>query len=143
MKSTTPDHQSAVPADPWSFEADSLSDLLKSDDQHGLSTAEAGRRLQHYGPNRFEHKKEPAPIKILLKQFSSPLILILCAAVVLTASLQEWLDTIIIGLAVLVNAVLGFVQEYKAERALATLGTYINHRTRVIRDGEEQEIDAR
>lgn len=130
-------------AAPWSVEPDALvSDLTTSTD-NGLPETEAQQRLQQFGPNEFEKTTQASPIKIFIKQFYSPLILILCAAIVLTASLQEWLDTIIIAFAVLVNAILGFVQEYKAERALATLGTYINHRTRVIRNGTEKEIDAK
>jgi Ca2+-transporting ATPase len=66
----------------------------------------------------------------------------LCAAIVLTASLQEWLDAAIISFAVIVNAVLGFIQEYKAEKAIGSLRSYITDRTRVVRNGKEIEIDA-
>lgn len=131
------------PSAPWSHDVATVVSQLNTNSDRGLSEAEARTRLSQYGPNEFTNHHEVSPIKLLLKQFASPLILILCAAIMLTASLSEWLDTAIIGVAVLVNAILGFIQEYKAERAIATLGSYINDRTRVIRAGKEVEVDAR
>ncbi len=132
-----------IPSDPWSHKIDAVADRLQSDAKAGLSTAEVAARTKQFGQNEFSKTSQASPVQIFLRQFYSPLILILCAAILLTASLGEWLDTAIIGFAVLVNAVLGFMQEYKAERALSALSSYINDRTRVVRSGEEIEIDAK
>ncbi len=133
----------SLPRSAWSDNESELLSSLESDVKIGLSTKEVLSRRQQFGTNDFSHAKQTGPIRILAKQFSSPLIIILCIAVVITASLSEWLDTIIIGFAVLVNAVLGFIQEYKAEKAIDSLKTYVTHRSRVIRDGIDREADPR
>lgn len=132
-----------LPQSPWSDDVTEAISAVSSDAKAGLSTAEVSARQKMFGENIFESRKTKGPLTILLHQFVSPLIIILCVATLITASLQEWLDTIIIAFAVLVNAALGFIQEYKAEQAIADLRSYITHRTRVIRDGEEREIDPR
>jgi len=132
-----------LPTSPWSDPAPAIITELETDIDIGLTSNEAAARLKQYGENIFESTKTKGPFKIFLNQFISPLIIILCIAVVITAALQEWIDTIIIAFAVLVNAVLGFAQEYKAEQAISDLKSYITHRTRVIRDGNEIEIDPR
>ncbi len=132
-----------LPTSPWSDTIDETINNLSTSPEKGLSSDEAKNRLRLYGENIFESTKTKGPIKIFLHQFISPLIIILCIAVVITAALQEWLDTIVIAFAVIVNAVLGFVQEYKAEQAISDLRSYITHRTRIIRDGKEIEIDPR
>jgi magnesium-transporting ATPase (P-type) len=128
---------------PWSDSIDETAQSLTSSLNDGLTNEEAKERLKQYGQNIFEATKVKSPATILLNQFVSPLIIILCVAVVITATLQEWIDTIVIAFAVLVNAVLGFVQEYKAEQAISDLRSYITHRTRIIRNGEEIEVDPR
>jgi len=128
--------------DPWAQEPSELATQFTSSLTGGLTQTTATKRRQEVGDNVFEENEGPSALYLLGKQFVSPLILILCAAIVLTASLGEWLDTAIIGFAVLVNAVLGFVQEYKAEQAIANLRSYITERARVIRNGAETEIDA-
>jgi len=132
-----------VPHSPWSDSTDELKSQLVTDLSKGLTEAEAKGRLKKAGENIFESSKEKSPLSIFLQQFTSPLIIILCIAVVITAVLAEWLDTFIIAFAIIVNAILGFVQEYKAEKAIADLRSYITHRTRIIRDGHEFEIDPR
>jgi len=132
-----------LPSSSWSDTIEESLTQLNSSAENGLSDNEAQQRLKAYGENIFESSKTKGPIKIFLHQFISPLIIILCVAVVITAALQEWLDTIIIAFAVLVNAVLGFLQEYKAEQAISDLRSYITHRTRIIRNGQEIEVDPR
>jgi Ca2+-transporting ATPase len=133
----------SLPHSPWSDTVDETIANLQTNQKTGLPDAEAAARLKAFGENVFEASKTKGPVRIFLHQFVSPLIIILCIAVVITASLQEWIDTIVIAFAVLVNAVLGFVQEYKAEQAISDLRSYITHRTRIIRDGKEMEIDPR
>jgi len=128
--------------EPWAHDPSAIAPLLTSSLTQGLTDLAASASLITYGANAFAEAKTKSPISILLHQFISPLILILCAAIVLTASLQEWLDAAIISFAVIVNAVLGFIQEYKAEKAISSLRSYITERTRVIRNGKEIEIDA-
>jgi Ca2+-transporting ATPase len=129
-------------SDPWAQEPSELAPLFSTSLENGLTETAANQRRKEVGDNIFEESEGPSVLYLLGKQFISPLILILCAAIVLTASLGEWLDTAIIGFAVLVNAILGFIQEYKAEQAIANLRSYITERARVIRNGAETEIDA-
>ena len=131
----------SLPHNPWSDPASDITDALGVTLESGLSDEAARSRLHEHGENVFEAKDERGALSIFLQQFANPLILLLCLAVVFTAALGEWLDTSIIAFAVIINAVLGFVQEYKAERAISDLRSYITHRTRVIRNGREIEID--
>lgn len=128
--------------DPWAQDPSNIADEYASSVTKGLTETTAAQRFKECGANIFEENNAPSVWYLLGKQFVSPLILILCAAIVLTASLNEWLDTAIIGFAVLVNAILGFIQEYKAEQAIANLRSYVTERARVVRNGRETEIDA-
>jgi magnesium-transporting ATPase (P-type) len=128
--------------DPWTKDINSLATELKTSPDRGLTNTTAATIRAQIGTNEFAEAEGKSISSILIHQFISPLILILCAAIVLTASLQEWLDAAIISFAVIVNAVLGFIQEYKAEQAISNLRSYITERTRVIRNGQEIEIDA-
>jgi Ca2+-transporting ATPase len=132
-----------LPHSPWSDSLEEIESSLETNFAKGLSEAEATKRLKQFGENIFEASNKKSPWSILGRQFASPLIIILCVAVGITAFLHEWLDTIIIAFAVIINAILGFIQEYKAEKAIDSLHSYITHRTRVIRDGREFEIDPR
>lgn len=130
-----------LPHNPWSDSEEELVEQLQTDVHKGLSDEQVSARLKQFGKNEFRAAVSVGPVKIFIRQFVSPLIIILCIAVLITAALSEWIDTIIIGFAVLVNAVLGFVQEYKAEKAIDSLKSYITERTRVIRNGVDQEVD--
>ena len=132
-----------VPHSPWSDSAEEVASKLATSTVKGLPEIETKARLKQVGENIFESTKEKSATTIFLQQFTSPLIVILCIAVGITAVLHAWLDTFIIAFAVIVNAVLGFVQEYKAEKAISDLRSYITYRTRIIRDGHEFEIDPR
>ncbi|MHB1316785.1 MAG: cation-translocating P-type ATPase [Minisyncoccota bacterium] len=109
---------------------------------HGLSSKEVENRLGQFGRNIFKNKEKVGPFSIFIKQFSSPLIFLLLGAVVLTIILSEWIDASVILCAIIINVGLGFYREYHAENTLDSLVTYIKDRTRVIRDGREQEIDS-
>ena len=110
--------------------------------QTGLTEKEAGSRLQKYGSNIFHNKEKINVAALFLKQFLSPLIFLLLGAGILTGILHEWINSVMIALAVLLNIGLGFFHEYHAENTLDKLTTYIKDRTRVIRDGKEEEIDS-
>ncbi len=132
-----------TPHSPWADTLPEVENTLATNLEKGLSTLEVQARLLQFGENIFETEQKKGPLRIFLQQFTSPLILMLVAAVLLTAYLGEWLDSGIIALAIVINAVLGFYQELKAEKAIADLRSYITERTRVIRDGHEMEIDPR
>lgn len=125
----------------WSLSVDETLKTLETT-HDGLSDAEVQFRLRHFGPNTLVRERRFTPLGLIVRQFTSPLIFILIAAACLTILLREWVDTTVILLAILVNAGLGFYQEFRAENALEKLNTYVRERARVIRNGSEQEIDS-
>lgn len=126
---------------PWSVETDEIFTHFESTHK-GLSDEEALQRLKLYGNNSFHSHDKKSAFKIFLQQLTSPLIFILIAAAVITAILNEWVEVVVISLAVIINAGLGFYREYHAENTLEKLSSFIKDRTRVIRGGYEQEIDS-
>ncbi len=106
----------------------------------GLSSDEARRRLERIGPNRLADVPPPSPLVILGHQFASPLIGALGAAALIAAVLGEWIDATVIAAALALNAVFGFVQEWRAERAIRSLLRYLTPKARVVRDGAERVI---
>ncbi len=109
----------------------------------GLSQEEAKRRLGEFGPNELVEKKKVSAWQLFLAQFKNFLIIILLVAVALSAVLGEVTDAIVIAVIVVFAAGLGFVQEYRAERAMAALKRMAAPTATVIRDGKEIEIPAR
>ncbi|KKS32130.1 MAG: ATPase, P-type (Transporting), HAD superfamily, subfamily IC [Parcubacteria group bacterium GW2011_GWC2_42_12] len=117
-------------------------EILETNAESGLSAQEAEDRLNAFGRNTFETSKRTGKIKIFLSQLKSPLILILIVAGMVTLGISHYRDAVFIFIAVVVNSILGFWQENKAENALAQLKTYLKQRARVIREGKEREINA-
>ena len=119
-------------------------DLLAalSGSTHGLSQDEAADRLKNYGPNAMPKAKPPSIIHVFIHQFISPLIYILVAAAAFSIMIQEWSDALFIGAVLLVNAIIGTIQEHSAQRAAAALAQLVTTNCRVLRDGESYEIDA-
>ena len=115
---------------------------LNTDPEQGLSTQEAQARLERFGPNRITQKGGTPMWLLFLKEFNQPLIYILLGASVITAFLNEWVDSIVIFGVVLVNAIIGFIQEVKAMRAIEALTQGLSRQATVIRDGEKQQVDA-
>jgi magnesium-transporting ATPase (P-type) len=109
--------------------------------EYGLTATEAKERLQKFGPNKLAEAEKINPLKILLHQFKSPLIYILLIAAVVTFFLQEYKDTGVIGAVLLLNAIIGFIQEYKAEKQVRALKKMVVAKARVLRDGKEVEIN--
>ncbi len=116
-------------------------DLLKTSPE-GLSTEEAEERLSRYGYNKLTEKKPVSPIVRFLLQFHNLLIYVLLGASAITALMQEWVDSAVIFGVVVINAIIGFIQESKAEQALASLKRMLSLRATVIRGGKEMEIPA-
>ncbi|MCA1604961.1 MAG: HAD-IC family P-type ATPase, partial [Acidobacteria bacterium] len=108
----------------------------------GLTSAEAAKRLEEHGPNELQAAGGVSPWTILLEQFKNVLIIILLFATALSASLGHGLEAIAITVIVLFAVVLGFVQEYRAERAIEALREMAAPLARVIRDGRERRLNA-
>ncbi|WP_026379087.1 HAD-IC family P-type ATPase [Afifella pfennigii] len=108
----------------------------------GLSAEEARRRLAEHGPNRLPEPAKRSPILRFLSQFHNVLIYVLIVAAAVTAGLQHWVDTGVILAVVLVNAVIGFVQEGRAEEAMEAIRGMLAPRSAVLRDGSRQSVDA-
>jgi len=122
--------------------ADEIQDLLGSDPEKGLDIFEVKHRQGHFGPNVITAKKGRGPLLRFLLQFHQPLIYILIAAGLITAALQEWVDSGVVFGVVLVNAVIGFIQESKAVRAIEALARTVITEATVLRAGEKQRISA-
>lgn len=108
----------------------------------GLSSKEAAIRLAKYGPNELRQKKGPGSLSIFAAQFRSPLIIILIIAAAISYFLESMLDAVVIILIVILNSILGFVQEYRAEKAMEALKRLVSSRCVAIRDGKSMDIDA-
>src|SRR3989344_685634 len=111
------------------------------DQLQGLTSSEAKRRLEKYGRNVLPEKPPPSLIAIYLTQLKNPLVYILLAAAIVTFFLGDFSDTAIIFFVVLVNSILGFIQEKKANSALESLKALIHPKVDVIRDGEKIKLD--
>ncbi|MFZ5447972.1 MAG: cation-translocating P-type ATPase [Thermodesulfobacteriota bacterium] len=109
--------------------------------EQGLTEAEARERLGQIGPNKLAEAEKISRLKILLHQFTSPLIYILLIAAVVTFFLQEYKDTGVIAAVLLLNALIGFIQEYKAEKQVQALKKMVVAKARVLREGKEVEIN--
>lgn len=106
----------------------------------GLSTEEAEKRLLEYGPNKLEEEKRESPLKVFLSQFKDFLIILLLAATTISFLLGEVLDAVIILAIVILSAVLGFVQEYRSQKAVESLKKLAAFQANVLRDGKPQKI---
>lgn len=109
----------------------------------GLSDATASERLTRHGPNELDAAKPVRPWQVFLRQFSDLMIIVLMAAAVISGFLGDPVDTVAILAIVFINAVLGFVQEYRAEKALTALRKMSAPVAVVLRDGERKQIAAR
>jgi magnesium-transporting ATPase (P-type) len=108
----------------------------------GLGDREAAKRLERYGPNRIDPPVPTAYWKILVRQFRSPLIYVLLAAGAVALMLGEIADAIFIAAVLLLNALIGFVNEFRADREVYSLATLVTSRARVHRDGRVVDVAA-
>ncbi|MFC2136229.1 cation-translocating P-type ATPase [Bacteroidota bacterium] len=121
-------------------------DVLKELDvklENGLTEAEAEARRKEKGPNELKSKKRTSPIILFLNQFRSFIIYILLFAVVISLISGEYIDSIVILIILFFNAIFGFIQEYKADKAIHALRRMASLKATVIRHGKKQLIDAR
>ena len=106
----------------------------------GLSTEDAARRLSDHGPNRLPEVRRRGPLSRFLAQFDNVLIHVLLVAAVITGAMQHWIDTGVILAVVLANAVIGFLQEGKAEAAMAGIRALLAPKAAVLRDGRRISV---
>ena len=124
------------------IEASQVAKQFDCDLQHGLSEAEAAQRLARHGPNALQEKPPKSPWRMFAAQFADFMILVLIAAAVVSGLVGDVKDTLTIAVIVLLNALIGFVQEYRAERAMAALKHMTESNARVLRDGAQLDIPA-
>ncbi|MGD8601713.1 MAG: HAD-IC family P-type ATPase, partial [Gemmatimonadota bacterium] len=125
---------------PHTATAEAVVAALATDPVNGLSEAEAARRLEEYGPNELTATGGTEVWHILVSQFTDVLILILFVAIGLSLVLGHTLEAIVIGAIVVFSIVLGFVQEYRAERALEALRRLASPSATVMREGQVRDI---
>ncbi|CAN5207907.1 calcium-translocating P-type ATPase, SERCA-type [soil metagenome] len=109
--------------------------------EQGLTSAQVATLLKSNGPNTITTDTSFSAIKLLISQFNSVINLILFLAAIFSMLLHDVLDGVFIFIVILINAALGFWQEYKAEKSLQELSAYVVAKARVIRDGREQMVD--
>ncbi len=110
--------------------------------QTGLTSDQAAARLAEYGPNRLPEPPRRSVVLRFLAHFHNLLIYVLMASAAVTAALQHWVDTGVIMAVVVANAVIGFVQEGRAERAMEAIRSMLAPHAAVLRDGRRQSVDA-
>ena len=110
--------------------------------QQGLSSKTAEEKLQQFGPNELQEGKKRTIAGILLAQFKDVMILILLAAAIIAGIIGDLTDTIVILIIVLLNAVIGFIQEYRAEKSMQALKKMAVTQCRVMRDGNSSSLSA-
>lgn len=127
-----------------SYHAQSIEDVLNAmhTDQGGLGQDEAARRLAKHGPNRLPEPAGRSAVVRFLAHFHNVLIYVLLASACITAMLDHWVDTGVILAVVLANAIIGFIQEGKAENALAAIQRMLAPHTAVLRGDTRQTVDA-
>ena len=121
-----------------------VADVLSAveSDSEGLSSDVAAKRLEEYGPNKLPEEPPVPAWRRFLRQFNNLLIYVLLAAALVTAALNDWIETGVILAVVLINAIIGFVQEGKAEAALASLRSMLALQAVVLRDGQRVTVSA-
>ena len=144
MTQQKPSPTEGTEAPAWhSMDAEAVITRFRTDPRHGLSPAEAARRLQKHGPNTLEIGRRVGWYTVLARQFVDVLILILIAAAAISVAVGEMADAITIMVIVVLNGVLGFVQEWKAERAIEALQRMLAPHCKVVRDGQERGIETK
>ena len=127
---------------PWhTNSAENIYSELKSS-KEGLTSADAQVRLKNYGPNKLIKRKDYTALKILIGQFKSFLVGLLIVAMFVSYFIGEHIDAYVIGTIIVLNALLGFIQEYRADKAVESLKKLSAPKAHVMRDGRVQEIDA-
>lgn len=134
--------KSPRPTHPWAQSSEELLNDLKTS-LKGISENEANERLREHGLNEIAKKDRKSGVLIFIQQFTNPLVFILVVASVIAFFLGESTDAIIIIAIVLINAILGFVQEFRAEKTVRSLRKLIAPQAKVLRDKTKTEIESK
>ncbi|MFA6527873.1 MAG: HAD-IC family P-type ATPase, partial [Candidatus Babeliales bacterium] len=127
---------------PWLLSINDVFLLFQTNREQGLSEKEAALRKSIYGPNQLPEKKRLVWWYLFIQQFFHFMMILLCIAAAVSFFLGKYFDALAIGLMILLNCIVGFLQEYSAEKALAALKKLTRPKARVLRDGKELVIDA-
>jgi len=114
----------------------------QTDQTKGLTTEQVTQRLEFHGLNQLPEKKRFSALQLFVNQFSSIMVIVLMVAVVISGFLGEWFDAATISVIIVLNAIIGFIQEYSAEQSLAALKKLTKPMARVVRDGVVQSVAA-
>ncbi|HEX2694412.1 MAG TPA: HAD-IC family P-type ATPase, partial [Acidobacteriota bacterium] len=124
----------------WQCDVNEVESLLDTSASRGLTDTDAAERLARFGPNQLREKKGRSPIGQFLDQFKDFMIWVLIGAALVSGFLGEWVDAVAIIAIVILNAIMGFVQEYRAEKSLAALKKLSSSSSKVIRDGDYRVV---
>lgn len=124
----------------YQMDEQSVLKTVTTEKERGLSQKEAEKRLKHDGPNKLEEGKRPSALAIFLGQFKDFMVLVLLVATLVSGLLGEYIDAITIMVIVLLNGILGFIQERKAEKSLEALKELSSPQMTVLRNGEWMKI---
>src|SRR3989339_618217 len=127
---------------PYNLSPENIAKELQSDIDSGLSDDIAEKRLVEFGVNQLKEKKRISPLSIFIDQFKDFIVWILIGAALVSGFLSEWIDAIAIVTIVLLNSILGFIQEYRAEKSLAALKKLSSPTSKVIRNYAHQVISS-
>jgi len=126
----------------WADDAADVIERLGSNAEQGLPSEEVAERQTVYGPNELDEEPVQPAWRLFLAQFANTMIVVLLVAAGIMVAIGEPTDAIVIGAIVILNAGIGFFQEYRAEQAMAALRTMTAPHARVVRDGEESTVPA-
>jgi Ca2+-transporting ATPase len=124
----------------WHLGIEETAQALETDISRGLPVESIAARLQKYGPNQLMEQKGRTPLGIFLEQFQNFIIWVLIGAALVSGFLKEWVDALAIIAIVILNSILGFIQEYRAEKSLLALRKMASPTSRVIRGGSREVI---
>lgn len=127
---------------PWSKETETLMDETDSGAEKGLSSEEAKKKLEEYGPNKLAEMEQKSVWEILWDQMKTPVVYLLAAAAVLSFVMGDNPEGIAIVIVLIINAAIGFWMEWQAQKSMNALKEMDKITATVLRDGEEKEIDA-
>ncbi len=132
-----------IESEQWhSHSVQELNRYLETNLETGLTSTQVRQRQERYGANKLKSKPKKSPIIRFLQQFNQPLLYILLIAGTVKAFLGEWVNAWVIWAVTLINAIIGFVQEAKAENAIAALASAVQTETTIRRDGQKVRVDS-
>jgi len=108
--------------------------------ENGLSSAEANKRLLDYGENKIKREKKDSPFKLLWRQINNPLIWVLLGSSAVATIVGKITDGLVVLVVVIINTIIGFIQEYKAGRAIEALSDMVPENATVLRDGKNSIV---